>query len=349
MLEKLSKAVYILNLKEKKMKKRKKTALIMCVLLSFLLLTACSSQSASNDNKVVIYSSSEDYRNEYLVKRLKEQFPDYDITLQYQSTGNNAAKLKAEGKDTECDIVLGLETGYLESLKNNLADLSDYDTSMYLDNMVDPDHRYLVWERFSGGIIVNTKVLSEKGLPEPASYQDLLKPEYKGLISMPNPKSSGTGYIFLLNLVNAMGEEQAFQYFDALSQNILQFTSSGSGPVNALVQGEAAIGLGMTFQAVKEINNDVALKIIYFSEGAPYTTGGYAMIEGKQSKQAVKDVFDYINSTLIYEDKDQFLPEQIFKEQINTMANYPSPIPYADMKGINDNSEKDRLLTEWKY
>ncbi|MEG1331526.1 MAG: extracellular solute-binding protein [Eubacterium sp.] len=330
----------------------KKTIAVILMLTLFVMgITACSSNSftSKDDNKVVIYSSSEDYRNEYLLKRLKEQFPNYDITLQYQATGNNAAKLKAEGKDTECDIVLGLETGYLEIIKENLADLSSYNTSMYVDNMIDPNHKYLVWERFSGGTIINTKILSEKGIAEPKSYQDLLKPEYKGLISMPNPKSSGTGYIFLLNLINAMGEKQAFEYFDQLAPSILQFTSSGSGPVNALVQGEAAIGLGMTFQAVKEINNNAPLKIVYFSEGAPYTTGGYAIIEGKQDKQAVKDVFDYINTTLVYEDKEQFLPEQIFKEQMNTIPNYPQNIPYGNMKGINDTIEKERVLSEWIY
>ena len=84
--------------------------------------------------------------------------------------------------------------------------------------------------------------LEEKNLAVPTSYADLLKPEYKGLVSMPNPKSSGTGYMFLKSLVNAWGEEEAFAYFDQLAENILQFTSSGSGPVNALVQGEAAIG-----------------------------------------------------------------------------------------------------------
>ena len=58
---------------------------------------------------------------------------------------------------------------------------------------------------------------------------------------MPNPRSSGTGYNFLKSLVNAWGEDEAFAYFDRLAENVYQFTSSGSGPVNALVQGEADV------------------------------------------------------------------------------------------------------------
>ena len=55
------------------------------------------------------------------------------------------------------------------------------------------------------------------------------------MISMPNPKSSGTGYMFCKALVNEWGEEKALEYFDKLSENILSYTSSGSGPINALI------------------------------------------------------------------------------------------------------------------
>ena len=85
------------------------------------------------------------------------------------------------------------------------------------------------------------------------------------MISMPNPKSSGTGYMFCKALVNEWGEEKALEYFDKLSENILSYTSSGSGPINALIMKEAAIGLGMTPQAVAKINEGQAqLKIKYF-------------------------------------------------------------------------------------
>ena len=69
----------------------------------------------------------------------------------------------------------------------------------------------------------------------------------------------------------------------------MQFTSSGAGPVNALVQGEAAIGLGITVHAVIVINNGADLKIKFFDEGSPYALYGIAMLEGSQHKKPVKD------------------------------------------------------------
>lgn len=331
----------------------KKSHALLCVILAVLIIfsqAGCSSNksSSSDDNKVVIYSGAEEYRNEYFAKRLNEQFPDYDVSIEYMPTGELAAKLAAEGADTDIDMIYDLDYSYAGLVEEYLADLSEYDQSIFTDDVKAASQKYLPECRNGGAIIINPEVLSQKNLPEPTSYEDLLKPEYKGLISMPNPKSSGTGYMFVKSLVNAWGEEKAFEYFDALSENILQFTTSGSGPVNALVQKEAAIGLGMTAQAVTQINEGANLKIVFFEEGSPFSLYGYAMPEGKQNKKAVKDVFDFFYTTLVEEDKELFYPEQIYKDKTFEIENYPTNINYADMSG-NTTEEKVRLLENWQH
>lgn len=308
----------------------------------------CGSNNTADENKVVIYSSVEEYRNEYIQKRLNEQFPEYNVVIEYMPSGNQVAKLLAEGKDSPCDIAYDIEYGYVAQLGDVLADLSDYDMSIYLDEVVDPGGYILPHVRNGGCIAINRKLLEEKNLAVPTSYADLLKPEYKGLISMPNPKSSGTGYMFLKSLVNAWGEEEAFAYFDQLAENILQFTSSGSGPVNALVQGEAAIGLAMTGQTVTEINKGADLEILFFEEGSPYTVYGMGIIEGKQDRQAVQEVFNFFYTDLVPEDKERFFPEQIYKDRTFEIENFPTNIKYADMSG-NTTEEKEKLLEKWKH
>jgi iron(III) transport system substrate-binding protein len=304
----------------------------------------------TDNNSVIIYTSTEDFRTEHMQKLLKEQFPNYDITLQVLSTGNHAAKLKAEGTQTEADIILNLETGYLEGLQDILADLSAYNLSEFLPELVPASKRFLPWDKSSGTIVLNRSKLEAAGLPIPASYQDLLNPLYKGLISMPNPKTSGTGYMFLVSLINAWGEDAAFAYFDRLAENILQFTTSGSGPVNALIQGEVAIGLGMTLTSVNAINNrGVSLELFFFSEGAPSITTGFGIIKGKDARPIVKEVFDFAMTKLVKDDKELYCPEPIMVNQANNIANYPRNIPYANMDGVYDLTLKERLLEKWKY
>ena len=144
------------------------------------------------------------------------------------------------------------------------------------------------------------------------------------------------------------GEDEAFSYFDKLTENILSYTSSGSGPVNALIQKEAAIGLGMTAQAVTSINDGANLEIRYFEEGSPASLYGQAMVEGKQDKKGVKEVFDFLINTYTKETNQKFFPEIIFKTGAAEIENYPTDIKYSDMSN-NSNEEKARLLEKWKY
>lgn len=305
-------------------------------------------QQDAEKASVIIYSPNEDYLIEYYKTKLDEQFPDYDITVEYLSTGNLAAKLLAEGADTDCDFIIGMSYGYLDSLTDNLASIDFIDTSVFMPELIQADNKYIPWDRFSGACIVNTELLAEKNLAAPASYDDLLKPEYKGLIEMANPNASSTGYLFLKSLVNAWGEDKAFEYFGKLNDNILQYTNSGSGPIKDLVKGECAIGLSLTFNAVEVINDGAPLEIIFFEEGAPYSPTGCAIIAGREDKPGVKEMFEYLYSDVQDEYLATYLPEQVKIDQKTEIANFPENIPYADMS--NDTPDvKTELLKKWEF
>lgn len=329
------------------MKKRILSGIVAAVMCCGVL-SGCGS---SRKKVINIYSSAEDYRNENARKMLNDKFPEYEIKLNDIDTGSLAAKVAAEGKDTEIDIIMELETTYLEKCKDSLATLNSVDYSVFADEFVPAEKKYTPWLLLSGAIIINEDMLNEKGIAVPKSYDDLIKPEYKGLISMPNPKSSGTGYIFLLNLVNERGEAAALEYFDKLAENISGqgFTTSGSGPVKALLQGEAAIGLGITYQAAEEIEKGAKYTITFFEEGAPYTTYSSAVIAGKETDEDVMKVFNYIVSDVSPEDKRLYSPEKIFKNQESTLSNFPEIIPYGNMTGIDDITLKESLLDKWTH
>ena len=168
----------------------KKLIVLLIMMTTLLSLVGCSSSgnngnSNSNEldnssNRVVIYSGAEEYRNEYFLKRLKEEFPDYDISIEYMPTGNLAAKLAAEGTSTDMDIFYDLDYSYAGLVEQYLADVSNYDQSIYLEDCIVKSNKYLCEVRNGGAIIINPDVLAAKGLAEPTSYADLIKPEYKG-------------------------------------------------------------------------------------------------------------------------------------------------------------------------
>lgn len=316
--------------------------LLVLVLFTTLLLTGCG----SSDDRVVIYSSMEEERNQVLKEQLKEKFPDTDVVVQYMATGNSAAKIKNEGKKVEADIVIDLETAHMVNVKDNFADLSDIDSSIYLDG-VNNSNNYFTWVKYSMNLIIDNKYFTEHNLAIPKTYEDLLKEEYKDLIAMPDPKTSGTGYAFYLNVVNIMGEDDAIEYFKKLKSNVREFTTSGSGPTNLLKQGEIAIAMGMTAQGVEAINEGYDFKIVALDSGSPYNTTSCGIIKGKEEKANVKEVFEWLINDFGRYDKENFMPDIIIKDQNNKMENYPTDLKDADMSGIDSTDTKEKLTEKW--
>lgn len=327
---------------------------ILIALLAITLFFTGFAVIGNSKESIVICCSSEEFRNEEMERQLKKQFPNKNITVKYKPTGQAAAKIYGEGKRTEIDIVVGLETGYMNKISDYLEDISDITDKSeieYLDGLTPADNGnlWVTWEKQAGAIIVNRRVLNRYKLKTPTCYEDLLDPQYKGKIEMPNPQSSGTGYFFYKSWVNAWGEEKALKYIDELEKNILDFTTSGSGPIKDLKNESIAVGLALTFQAVSEINDNFPFEIIYPKEGSPYSLTGTAIIKGHRSKSGVEEVFEYIINEFFLYDKEHYSPELVYQGQTIAIENYPSNIVYADMTGIQDDKEKERLLDLWKY
>lgn len=317
----------------------------ICLIFLFILLitTGCSKKAG----QVVIYTSMEENRNKALKGQLAEKFPDKDIVVQYLSTGNSAAKIKNEGTNVEADIVLDLETAHMVELEENFADLSSFDTSIYLDG-VNKSNRYLTWTKYTMALVIDKNYFDKHNLSVPKTYDDLLKSEYKNLIAIPDPKTSGTGYAFYLNVVNIMGEDKAIEYFKKLKNNLREFTTSGSGPTNLLKQGEIAIAMGMTSQGVEAINEGYNFKIISLKTGAPYNTTSFGIIKGRENKENVREVFEWLMNDFGKYDKEYFLPDKILKNQEVKVKNYPTNLKDAKMDGIDSVSVKQDLISKWE-
>lgn len=319
----------------------KKKMLLIAMLFVLVLLTGCESK-----NKVVIYTSMEEERNQKLIEMVKEEFPDLNVVVQYMATGNSAAKIKNEGSKVEADIVLDLETAHMKEVQDNFANLSSFDTSFYLDG-VNTATNYLTWIKYTMNLIIDNKYFEEHNLSVPKTYEDLLKPEYKDLIAMPDPKTSGTGYAFYLNVVNIMGEDNAIEYFKKLKNNLREFTTSGSGPTNLLKQGEIAIAMGMTAQGVEAINAGYDFSIIELDTGSPYNTTSCGIIKGRETNEDVVKVFNWLIKDYGRFDKENYMPDKILKDQENKIKNYPENLKDANMEGIDSTEIKERLIEKW--
>lgn len=326
----------------------KKIIRILGTVVIAIALSGCV--ATSDENKVVLFSCMEEKREASLTEHLEEQFPTYEIVLQHYSTGDCGAKISAEGEKTEADIIVGLQCASLETVENSLADVSDYETAEYLLPSLNPESgKYWVWEKYDGGIAVNTDVLEKEGLPEPHSYEDLLDPIYRDWIVMPTAKTSGAGYMFFNNWYNMWGEDAAFAYLDQLQFNVSQFVSSGHNVTQLLLSGENAIGLIDLMNIYRQAADGAPIKIIIPDSGAPFNITGTAIIKGKEKNHVVREVYEYLMTDYVVYDNSNFSPGGIFAGQKEEIAGYPRNIPMADMSTITDNKLKSDLVSKWEY
>ena len=316
--------------------------LMFIIVIAILVTTGCS----KSKDTVVVYSCMEDNRNQVLKTQLKDAFPDLNVKLQPMATGNVAAKVKNEGSNIEADIVIDLETAHIENLKKNFADLSYFDDSIYLDG-VNKSDKYITWVKYTMNLIIDKKYFKDHDLDIPKTYDDLLKSEYKNLIAMPDPKTSGTGYGFFLNVSNIIGEDKAIEYFKKLKKNVREFTTSGSGPTNLLKQGEIAIAMGMTSQGSEAITEGYDFEIVELSTGSPYNTTSAGIIKGREDNENVKEVFEWLINDFGVYDKEYYMPDKILKDQKVSVENYPLDLRDADMTGIDSISVKEKLTKRW--
>jgi iron(III) transport system substrate-binding protein len=143
------------------------------------------------------------------------------------------------------------------------------------------------------GFGYNTELLASKNLPAPACWADLLKPEYKGEIQMPNPSSSGTAYVIIATLVQLMGEDKAFEYLKALHPNVNTYQKSGTGPIKAVSRGETSVSISFVHDAVTEANAGFPVQYNVPCEGTGYEVGSMSIIAGGPNPDNAKKFYDW--------------------------------------------------------
>ncbi len=215
------------------------------------------------------------------------------------SGGEALAKLRADKANPQFSVWWGGSAdGYIAAAKEGL--LEPYKPKGYDRIPVSYKDPKALWTGFYVGVLgvgVNTKVLREKNLPEPTSWADLVKPIYKGQISMGHPASSGTAYTTLATILQLNGKstpDKGFAYMLQLHKNVLQYQKAGAAPARQAGQGEVAIGIAFAHDIVAAIESGFTdLKVVYPSEGTGYEVGAMGLVKGAPDPVEGKKFMDW--------------------------------------------------------
>jgi thiamine transport system substrate-binding protein len=193
---------------------------------------------------------------------------------------------------------------------------------------LDPEHQALPIDYGDVCLNYDKSYLSEMSLSPPQSLEDLLKPEYKGLLLVENPATSSPGLAFLLATIGYFGEDGYLKYWAGLVENKVsvvndweiayysEFTTSG-GTKPIVVSYGSSPPVDVIF-ADPPIDEPLTAAIV--SPGSCFRQIEFAgILEGTPSRDLAEAWIDFMLSIEFQED----VPLQMFVFPVNENAVLP--------------------------
>lgn len=232
----------------------------------------------------------------------KEEFEaKYPITVNLlrMSSGEALARVQAEKTNPQFDIWWGGPIdSFIVAKKEGLLEAYDspnYKNLLDQDKYKDKDNQWVGIYVASIGFATNKNWLAtHPGTQPPKSWEDLLKPEFKGQIMIAHPSTSGTSYATIATILQLKGQEAGWAYLKRFASQVFQFTKSGAAPAKFVGLGEATVGILFSHEIVFEIeDNKLPLVLTFPEEGTGYDIGGMGILKGAKHLDAAKKWFDW--------------------------------------------------------
>lgn len=222
----------------------------------------------------------------------------YEITR--MSSGEANYHLLTLGK-TGIDVVLGGPADLHEQLKNKskslrylspaagripaeYRDSDGYWTGMYMGALSIGVNR-AVWQQ-------DPRLAA---LPIPQRYEDLLRPELKGKIEIPDPETSGTGYTLLASLAQERGDREAIALMQALKKQSASTTFAGITSAQRLAEGEVAAVVCFLGDQLRFRNSGYSISS-FIPPQAGWEIGAISILKGGNNTASSKRLVDFMLS-----------------------------------------------------
>lgn len=280
-----------------KMRKRKKKKGVAALCLSALLLAGCTAPQteestqtaalppaappAADAGSLTIYSAlPEEELSVYLHAFTKDT--GIDVSCERLSAGEMMRRAEQERDAPRVSVLLGGPSDYYENAaKTGLIEPYQSEELQNVPEAYRDADGY--WNPIYIGVIsfaCDEEWFGQRRLAYPDSWDDLLAPALEGQVVMASPQSSGTSYTVLASLMQKLGEQDAWAYFEALDRNIAFYTASGLGPAEAVKDGEAAVGIVFSHDGRRLSLDGYPVELRYPADGTPAEIGACALVCG---------------------------------------------------------------------
>jgi thiamine transport system substrate-binding protein len=258
---------------------------------------------------------------------------DNQVTVRFIKSGDTGTALNKAILSKEkplADVFYGIDDTFLSrALAEGIFE--SYNSPLLTEIppafQLDPENRALPVNYGDVCLNYDKAYFAERNLAIPESLDDLLKPQYKGLLVVQNPATSSPGLAFLLATISAYGEDQYLEFWQKLATNGVlvvndwetayysEFSgSSGKGPRPLVVSYNSSPAVELLY-AESPLDEPSTAAIV--SDNTCYRQIEFVgILKGTDKRQLAEKWVDFMLSATFQED----LPLQMFVFPTNPTA-----------------------------
>jgi iron(III) transport system substrate-binding protein len=272
----------------------KKGLVVLLVFLSVcsMMFATGDKESASGEKlKLMVYTSMK----ENLIGSIRDAFlaehPEVEFDYYSAGAGKLMAKIATERQAgaIACDVLWTSEVPDFIGLRNEgvLMPYMSPERDNVISTIDDPDGYFTAARLGTLGICYNTTKIQEP----PKTWEDLLKPEYKGNFSIANPALSGTSMVSVAMIVENLG----WDYIQKLADNGARMGQGSGQVVDDTAAGDTYAAIGVDYITLDKIAKGANLGFAYTDQMLVVPSPVAIMAESKNA-EAAKLFVDFLLS-----------------------------------------------------
>ena len=266
------------------------TRLIRTLTIALFAALTANHAALAASGTLVLYTSQPNKDAQQTVDAFNRVQPNVEVEWIRDGTTKVMAKLRAEfaAGAPRPDVLLIADAVTMAGLKQEGrlmahpgAPVAPYDAGLY-----DADKHYFGTKLLTTGIVYNT------GAPmKPTSWQDLLKPEAKGLIAMPSPLTSGAALIHLATLTDY--PKLGWDYYERLAAHGARAKGGNGGTLKAVAGGEKLYGMVVDFLPIRAKAKGSPVEFVFPEEGVSAISEPVAILSTAKNVEAAQAFVDF--------------------------------------------------------
>jgi iron(III) transport system substrate-binding protein len=317
-----------------------------------LMSSMLAGAAAQSQTRLTVYTAVDNALLAEYRAAAEAALGDVRIDFVRDSTGIITSRMLAERANPRADIVWGLSAMSLIQL-DGLGMIEPYtpkgaeDLRPTFVSSKSPMH-WVGMNAFSAAVCFNRILGNRQNIATPVVWADLLNPALKGRVSMPNPNSSGTGFLIVAGWIGQMGEDAAWKFMTDFNANVSQYTHSGAAPCADAARGEVIAGVGFDLTGMQQVNMGAPLDVIVPTDGVGFDLEATAIIRGTRNLEAAKRLADFAASKEANEMYARYSALPAHPGVTSTVESAPGlmdRLVTADFEAVA--AQREAILAEW--